>query len=277
MNNKISAVTRGGLLLTLGVLAAAGAAAQNLVNARVLSSPPIWQQVPVSGCAPGVRPSGVGTAVGALVGGLIGSQLGSGSGHIAGAILGTVGGAMLGNAADAQAGHYGGGCATRYENRLSGYDVTYEYAGRTQRTQMAQDPGPWLQIPAPVGWAEPDYGGNYGSAYGGGYGGVPSYPVPPAPMAGYPLPVYPAAGESSGVVTAPPYGGGYPTPYAGPYAPAYPPQAQVQSYPVPAYPAPVYARPAPRYVTPVGVSLSIGGVIGGRGRGHWSVGVGSPW
>ena len=44
------------------------------------------------------------------------------------------------------------------------------------------------------------------------------------------------------------------------------------------------ATPPPvRYVTPVGVNLSIGGVIGGgrhghgHGRGGWSLGVGSGW
>ena len=43
---------------------------------------------------------------------------------------------------------------------------------------------------------------------------------------------------------------------------AYP---QPYVYPAPvyqAYPAPVYVQPAPRYVAPVGVSLSVGGRIG---------------
>ena len=87
--NRSSAVTRAALALSMGLLAAGAASAQTMVNARVLSSTPVWEQVPVSDCRgayPGaVRPSGPGTAVGAVVGGLIGSQLGRGSGHIAGA------------------------------------------------------------------------------------------------------------------------------------------------------------------------------------------------
>ncbi len=112
----------------------------------------------------------------------------------------------------------------------------------------------------------------------------------PPSLAGYPMPVYPAAGESSGVVTAPPAWGGqpYPVPYPGGYGPVvpqgyaapYPPAYAPPAYPVyPAYPPAAYAPPPVRYVAPVGVNLSIGGVIGGRGRGHghWGVGIGSGW
>lgn len=281
-----AAVTRTALVLGMGVLAATAASAQSMVTARVLASTPVWAPVPVQDCGgaygAGVRPSGVGTVMGALVGGLLGSQLGRGSGHIAGAMLGTVGGAMLGNSADAQAG-YPGACGTRYENRLSGYDVSYEYGGRQYRTRMAQDPGQWLQVPTP------GYGGDAYGSYGGSPG-VQSYPVEPPPVAGYPLPAYPAAGEASGVVTAPPvaYGQGYPYPAQG-YPQAYPqnypapvyqqpayPQPVYGGYPATAYPAaPVYVRPAPMYAAPVGVNLSVGGVFGGRGRGGWGVGVGT--
>ena len=277
--NKI-AVTRTALVLGLGALAAAAAGAQGLVNARVLSAAPVWQQVPVSDCGPNpgaVRPGGAGTALGALVGGLLGSQVGSGNGRIAGAMLGTVGGALLGNAAETQGGYHG--CGTRYEQRVTGYDVHYDLGGRQYRTRTAQAPGAWIQVPAPDGYGQAD------PAYG-----AQGYPVAPAPVAGYPLPpAYPAAGEASGVVTAPPVaydGGAYPYPapsYPQPYPAAYP-----QPYPAPvygpppgyAYPAaPVYVRPAPVYVAPVGVNLSIGGVIGGghhhrRRGGGWGVGIG---
>ena len=278
---KKSAVTPLRLiaLAALG-LGATGAFAQSMVTARVLSAQPMWQQVPVSDCGPGHgQPSGAGAAVGAVTGGLIGSQLGKGSGHIAGAILGAVGGAFLGNAAEAsQGGYYGGGCATRYENRMTGYDVSYEYGGRQYRTSMAQDPGPWLQIPAPGLAGDPYYGQGYGQ---GGYGGVQSYPVAPPPVAGgypvapaYPAPAYPAAGESAGAVVTAPYGSGYAVPPG--YAQGYPQPVYAQPAPVYVRPAPVYVRPA--YVAPVGVNLSIGGVFGHRGHGHgrggWGVGVG---
>lgn len=273
-------LTRTTLGLGLAVLAAGGAAAQGVVNARVLSSTPVWEPVPVSDCAPGSyggRTSGGGAGVGAVMGGLIGSQMGKGSGHIAGAILGALGGAMLGNAAEASQGGYYGGypgqCGTRYENRVTGYDVTYEMGGRQYQTRTAQAPGAWIQVPG-----DPYYNQ-------GGYGAVQSYPVNPPPVAGYPLPAYPAAGEQSGVVTAPPVAyGGYPSPYP---AQGYPPPYPAQPYPAPvyrqaypppaypAYPAPVYVRPAPADVAPVGVNLSIGGVIGGRhSRGGVGVGIG---
>ena len=69
--------------------------------------------------------------------------------------------------------------------------------------------------------------------------------------------------------------GYYPYPAQQPVYQAPYPQAYPQAYPYPApvyqsYPAPVYVQPAPRYVSPVGVSLSIGGRIGR----HAGVGVG---
>ena len=278
--NPTAAPTSRTLAVAALTLAAAGVSAQPMVTARVLSAQPIWEQVPVSDCAPGGyggRPSGAGAGVGAVMGGLIGSQMGSGSGHIAGAILGALGGAMLGNAAEATQrggyhGGYPGGCGTSYQNQVTGYDVSYEVGGRSYRTRTAQDPGPWLQVPAAGLPIDPYYGQ---SPYGG-TSGVQSYPVTPPPMAGaYPLPAYPAAGESSGVVTAPPvvYGGMYPPAY--PAAP-YPQPVYRRPYPPPVYPAaPVYVRPAPAYVAPAGVNLSIGGGHGHRGRVGWSVGVGT--
>ena len=285
--SQVTAVTTRSLVVAALALLAAGAAnAQPMVTARVLSSQPIWEQVPVSDCYPGAyggQPSGAGAGVGAVMGGLIGSQMGKGSGHIAGAILGALGGAMLGNAAEAsQRGYFGGypgGCGTRYENRLTGYDVSYEVGGRAYRTRTAQDPGPWLQVPASGLPGDP----YYGQGSHDGMPGVQSYPVlPPPVVGGYPLPSYPAAGESSGVVTAPAggvYGGAYPYAYppAGYPPPAYPAPVYRQAYPQPVYPAaPVYMRPAPAYVAPVGINLSIGGGYGHRGRSRgWSVGVGT--
>lgn len=249
------------VLAALGV-AATAASAQSLVTARVLGAQPVVEQVPVQECGYG-RPSGAGAGIGAITGGLIGSQIGRGNGHIAGAILGALGGAVLGNTAEA----YGnGGCGTRYSQRVTGYDVTYEYNGRQYQTRTAQPPGPWLQVPSPGGYDNPqDYG-----YYDGG--GVQTYPVQPAPVATYPVPpAYPSYPAGAEVVTAPTPGyGGYPYPpqpvYPAPYPQGYP-QAYPPNYPYaePVYPAPVYVRPAPRYVAPVGVNLSIGGRIGRHG------------
>ena len=216
-----------------------------MVNARVLSAQPMVQQVPVSNCGPyGGQPSGAGAAVGAVTGGLVGSQLGRGNGNIAGAILGAVGGAFLGNSVEASQ----SGCAPYYAQRVTGYDVVYEYGGRQYRTRMAQAPGRWLQIPSPDGY----------------YNGQPAYDGS-GDAQNYPPPGYPAAGNPAGaVVTAPPaaaYNGGYPPPPAAFQQPAYPqPVYPPQAYP---YPPPTYPYPAPRYVyPPVGVNLSFGGMLG---------------
>ena len=255
------------LLAALGV-AATAANAQSMVTARVLGAQPVVEQVPVQECGPN-RASGTGAAVGAVTGGLIGSQIGRGNGHIAGAILGALGGAVLGNTAEAYNNGYGG-CATRYSQRVTGYDVTYEYQGRQYQTRTAQAPGQWLQVPAPYGYEgqQQDYGyGNGGYNTGSYNSGVQTYPVQPAPVSAYPVaPAYSAyPAVSAPVVTAPP-AVAYPYPaqpvVQAPYPVAYP---QPYVYPAPvyqAYPAPVYVQPAPRYVAPVGVSLSVGGRIG---------------
>lgn len=269
MKSPLTAATpvRLALLAALGV-AATAANAQSMVTARVLGAQPVVEQVPVQECGPN-RASGTGAAVGAVTGGLIGSQIGRGNGHIAGAILGALGGAVLGNTAEAYNNGYGG-CATRYSQRVTGYDVTYEYQGRQYQTRTAQAPGQWLQVPAPYGYEgqQQDYGyGNGGYNTGSYNSGVQTYPVQPAPVSAYPVaPAYSAyPAVSAPVVTAPP-AVAYPYPaqpvVQAPYPVAYP---QPYVYPAPvyqAYPAPVYVQPAPRYVAPVGVSLSVGGRIG---------------
>lgn len=269
MKSPLTAATpvRLALLAALGV-AATAANAQSMVTARVLGAQPVVEQVPVQECGPN-RASGTGAAVGAVTGGLIGSQIGRGNGHIAGAILGALGGAVLGNTAEAYNNGYRG-CATRYSQRVTGYDVTYEYQGRQYQTRTAQAPGQWLQVPAPYGYEgqQQDYGYNNGGYNSGSYNsGVQTYPVQPAPVSAYPVaPAYSAyPAVSAPAVTAPPPVA-YPYPaqpvVQAPYPVAYP---QPYVYPAPvyqAYPAPVYVQPAPRYVAPVGVSLSVGGRIG---------------
>jgi uncharacterized protein YcfJ len=174
-------------------LAAPGAWAQPMANARVVSATPMVESVPVTQCAPAYgQPTGGGAAVGALVGGLVGSQLGQGSGQIAGAILGTLGGAFAGNAIEAQQAGYDR-CQTTYQQQVTGYDVRYEWGGRIHRTQMAQAPGVWIQVPVASGYGQPQ---PPDAAWDGGV--VQSYPVAP-PVAAYPLPAEPP----QGVVTAP--------------------------------------------------------------------------
>ena len=243
-----SAVTLAALGAGAWMLAAPGAWAQSLVNARVLAAAPVYQSVPVTQCAPAYgQTSGAGAAVGSLLGAVVGSQFGSGGGHFAGAAVGALGGALLGNAAEAQQAAYGR-CRTVYQQRLTGYDVSYELDGQTWHTHTAQAPGAW--IAGPVAAGAPDAGP------------VQTYPAPP--VASYPQP--------APVVTAPPaYASLEPQPYVQPYA-----QPYVQPYTQPVG-TPVYVRPAPVFIAPVGVNLSVGGAFGHHGRGGWGVSVGNGW
>lgn len=242
-------------------LGATAAGAQQMVTARVLSSAPVWEAVPVQNCAPGgyAATSGVGAMVGAVIGGVVGNAFGHGGGRALATAAGALGGAALGNTAEMQQ-RYAGGCSAYYENRITGYDVSYEVGGRQYQVRTAGEPGAWIQVPADAAY------GAYGAPE------VQSYPVAPQPVAGgYPLSnsypaMYPPVGSlpPGAVVTAPSYPqqvypGGRPAVI---YVPT--PVAQ-----------PVYV-PSPAYVTPVGVTLSVGGVIGGhRGGGArigWGIG-----
>ena len=116
--------------------------------------------------------------VGGVIGGVIGNRLGRGAsdGARAGAtIAGAVVGATVANEGAARRAHHRRDpyrhrrdphrrrpdvtvretrpverCrtveATRYEERLDRYDVTYRHAGRTFVTSLAHDPGPWLEL-----------------------------------------------------------------------------------------------------------------------------------
>ena len=241
------------------------------VLARVVAIAPQMQQVPVQVCNPAAAaPTGGGAALGAVAGGAIGSQFGSGAGHIAGAILGAIGGAVTGNAIEAQnRAVMGAGCGVQYQNRVTGYDVQYEWNGQRYHTQMATDPGQWVQITPPVGdgsYTEPGYADD---GYDGGYANTAPPPQPPGAPAVPPPPV------AIGTQVAPPgyYGNAYPTYPQPPVQPGYPAPVYAQPvYPAGVYPAPVVVRPAPVYVAPsVGISFGAGG---GWRRGGWGFGVG---
>jgi hypothetical protein len=71
-------------------------------------------------------------------------------------MAGVVGGAMLGDKVESQSPAPGvqTTCTTQnvYENRLTGYNVVYEYAGKQYNVQLPQDPGPTIQLQVtPVG------------------------------------------------------------------------------------------------------------------------------
>ena len=209
MKMSVCAAAAAALLGTAGLARAAE-------YATVISATPVTNSmaVPRQDCVDGERivqqqPTGAGAVVGAIVGGVIGNQFGSGAGRAAATGLGIVAGSALGNQAEVN-----GNAATavpvrncrtvsRYENRVVGYDVVYEYNGQRYTTRTASDPGPRLAIDVrPSGDATLDRAG------------------PPATYSDAPPPSYsaPAYAQSPPVYYAPaPY-------YYGPpayYGPAY--------------------------------------------------------
>ncbi len=138
--------------VTTALLALSGFAhAQDI--AQVLSRTAVYQQVamPRQTCTQSVTPnaptSGGGAMIGAIAGGVIGSALGDGNGL--GTMLGVIGGAVLGDRAESSNNSQTvTTCTTQtvMENRLVGYQVVYEYAGKTYNVQLPQDPGPTLAI-----------------------------------------------------------------------------------------------------------------------------------
>lgn len=258
------------IVCTLGLASACAATAQSPgpETARVISSNPVIAQVAVPRQVCVQQPvavpqqgSGAGSVIGAVAGGLLGNTIGHGTGRAAATALGVLGGAVVGNSVEA--GHSGYApqwapqCRTEttYENRTVGYDVTYEYAGRTSTVRMPYDPGPTVAVQVtPVG-ASPAPGTEFADqgsvAPGGGIPILRSYETWPGPQA--------AGAYSDGPhypITAAPMG--YPAPvyYAAPAYPVYP------GYPM------VGVRP---YFPPVGISLNLGYSRSyGRGyRGRW--------
>jgi uncharacterized protein YcfJ len=139
--------------------------------ARVVHVEPLRRQVrvsePVRQCTQESRPvsSGPfsynnigGTLIGGALGTVVGNQIGHGRGkdvaRVAGALIGGAIGANVSR--DRQRQLYGDQrqvverCDIRYrdsyEERIDGYQVTYEYAGREYVTQMPYDPGERIEV-----------------------------------------------------------------------------------------------------------------------------------
>lgn len=125
---------------------------------QVISRTPIFQQVAtprqvcsaVSVPAPATT-SGAGALMGAIAGGAIGQQIGGGTGQALATMAGVVGGALLGDRIESP--NPGGNAVQQqcslqnvYENRLTGYQVVYEYAGKQYSVQLPQDPGPTIAL-----------------------------------------------------------------------------------------------------------------------------------
>lgn len=103
------------------------------------------------------------TVLGTIAGAVLGSKIGDGSGRYVGTAVGSMVGGMAGRSiydsaqrnrrmqsgtvrvcdpvpANGRGDHYGS------DERVDGYDVTYEYAGRTYRTRTAYHPGDRIRV-----------------------------------------------------------------------------------------------------------------------------------
>jgi uncharacterized protein YcfJ len=137
--------------------------------ARVVAVEPMVERVrytvPVDNCwvegrerAP-VNKTGA-TIVGSAVGALIGNSIGRGDGRRAATIGGAMVGAVLGSEAARSDRRYGPRyeevqrCDTRYEERfderVSGYRVTYVYNGRQGVTRLPYEPGRYIRVSVDV-------------------------------------------------------------------------------------------------------------------------------
>jgi uncharacterized protein YcfJ len=143
-------------LLGWMALSPQGAVAQEV--GQVLSRNPVYQQVvvprqtctqvPVVQSAPS---SGAGALMGAIAGGAMGNAIGDGSGRALATVIGIMGGAMVGERIEGPSGAFAQNqtqCTTQnvYENRLVGFNVVYEYAGKQYTVQLPQDPGPTIPL-----------------------------------------------------------------------------------------------------------------------------------
>jgi uncharacterized protein YcfJ len=136
--------------------------------AEVLNARPIYREVrvsePIRECweepvyhTQQQPKSAGGMLVGGLIGGVVGHQVGGGRGNKIATAMGVLLGAKIGH--DAVNGHikaerrvvgYEEHCKTQhrvsYEERLDGYDVTYEYRGREYQLVMPYHPGEHIKM-----------------------------------------------------------------------------------------------------------------------------------
>jgi uncharacterized protein YcfJ len=140
-------------MLAVGLLGAtlAVSAAEfgTVVSATPISAAvPIPQQECIDQPVVYQRPTtGAGALIGGIAGAAIGNSVGAGAGRALATGIGLLAGSAIGNQVEADGMPSVTSSArqcrtlTRYENRIIGYDVVYEYQGVRRRTQTASDPG----------------------------------------------------------------------------------------------------------------------------------------
>lgn len=141
----------------------------NYEQARVVSATPIYRTVSVPDeqevCwEEDVRPrhrSHTGAIAGGVIGGAVGRQFGGGRGKDALTAVGAILGATIGNDIQRNRDYRRGGhhhtetvCRVeqRYyqEERVAGYDVSYEYDGRIYQTRTDRHPGDFIDVEVSV-------------------------------------------------------------------------------------------------------------------------------
>jgi len=196
------------LLLTSALVASALCWAQDV--GRVISTTPVVQQVgvPRQVCstqqvAVQAPKSGVGAVVGAIVGGAAGSSMANGPGRAAAAVVGAIGGAVVGDRIEGtptpelrDVQHCG--VQTFFENRVVGYNVVYEYAGKQYAVQMPNDPGPTIALQVTPAGASNVMPATVSTAQPPVYVQSPSVVVPTVVQGYYVQPYYPAIGIGLG-------------------------------------------------------------------------------
>lgn len=145
-------------LMSIGTLAGAQEVGKVISSVQVIQQVSVPRQVCTQEqVAVQQNKSGAGAAMGAIAGGVLGNQIGGGSGRAAATALGIFGGAIVGNniegAPPAQM-QTVQNCTTQnvMENRVMGYNVTYEFNGKQYSVQLPRDPGPTIRLnvtPAP--------------------------------------------------------------------------------------------------------------------------------
>jgi uncharacterized protein YcfJ len=153
-------------LTTNVLLLAIASLAQAQEVGQVISRTAVYQQVAVPRQTCSQTPvavqnpsSGAGALMGAIAGGAVGSQIGGGTGQALATMAGIVGGSIMGDRIENPGTQVQNqtSCTTQnfMENRLVGYNVVYEYAGKQHSVQLPQDPGPTIQLQVtPVGAAQ---------------------------------------------------------------------------------------------------------------------------
>ena len=145
-------------LLSIGTLALAQEVGKVISSVQVIQQVSVPRQVcSQEQVAVQQNKSGAGAAMGAIAGGVLGNQIGGGNGKAAATALGIFGGAIFGNnieGAPVPQTQTVQNCMTQniIENRVTGYNVTYEFNGKQYNVQLPRDPGPTIKLnitPAP--------------------------------------------------------------------------------------------------------------------------------